>query len=364
MVATAWLFPGRARLVASLHSVSEESPTQAPPAIEVAGLTKRYGRVKAVQDVSFQVERGQIVGFLGPNGAGKSTTMRILCGLLPASSGVAKICGIPVASHPYEAKRRIGYMPEHNPLPEDMRVVEYLRYRARLKEVPGRQVKAKVDEAMEICDLQRKARRRVIGALSKGYRQRVGIADAILAEPEVIIMDEPTIGLDPHQILGIRGLIDNLRGRMTVILSSHILPEIEKSCDRIIIINQGRVVANGDSRALRQEFLPQAVYRLRVNLDQSALQTTLRGIDPDLVFNSAEPREDGFWEHRLQAPSELFLTEPILEALQAANARIREIARLQPTLEDIFMAATRRSWDETVAPFKGRTRPAMPLPKH
>ncbi|MEO0795547.1 MAG: ABC transporter ATP-binding protein [Verrucomicrobiota bacterium] len=345
-------------------NVPEKEKSEPTPAIEVVGLTKRYGRVKAIQDVSFRVESGQIVGFLGPNGAGKSTTMRILCGLLPATCGIARICGIPVASHSNETKRRIGYMPEHNPLPEDMRVVEYLRYRARLKEVPMRKVRAAVDEAMEICDLQRKARRRVIGSLSKGYRQRVGIADSILAEPDVIVMDEPTIGLDPHQILGIRNLIDNLRGRMTVILSSHILPEIEKSCDRVIIINQGRVVANGSPKNLRKEFLPKTTYRIRVNLTQSSAQKVLRGIDPDLTFASSEEREDGFWEHRLQAPSELILTEPILEALQKSDTRIREIARLQPNLEDIFMAATRRSWDETVAPFKGHTRPGVPMPKH
>lgn len=334
------------------------------PAIEVTDLTKRYGRVKAIDGVSFRVEPGQVVGFLGPNGAGKSTTMRILCGLLPASSGVAKICGISVARNPYETKRHVGYMPEHNPLPDDMRVLEYLRYRARLKEVPMRKVKSRVDEAMEICDLQRKARRKVIGALSKGYRQRVGIADAILAEPEVIVMDEPTIGLDPHQILSIRNLIDSLRGRMSVIISSHILPEIEKSCDRVIIINQGRIVANGEPRSLRKEFLPQSTYRIRVNREQAALRKVLARVHPDLTFQSAEEREDGYWEHRLLAPSELFLTEPILEAMQADHASIREIARLQPTLEDIFMAATRRSWDETVAPFKGRTRPSVPMPKN
>jgi len=327
-------------------------------------LTKRYGRVKAIENVSFTVEPGQIVGFLGPNGAGKSTTMRILCGLLAATSGVARICGIAVASHPYEAKRRIGYMPEHNPLPEDMRVVEYLRYRARLKEVPGRRVKARVDEVMELCDLQRKARRKVIGSLSKGFRQRVGIADSILAEPEVIVMDEPTIGLDPHQILSIRRLIDNLRGRMSVILSSHILPEIEKSCDRVIIINQGRIVANGTPQSLRKEFMPQTTYRIRVDIDQEGLRKTVNGVSAELQILGSEIQSDGFWEHRLQAPTEQLLTEPILEVLQSKSVRIREIARLQPNLEDIFMAATRRSWDETAAPFKGYTRPGVPLPRH
>ncbi|WP_269540399.1 ABC transporter ATP-binding protein [Cerasicoccus fimbriatus] len=340
---------------------AKESP---PPAIEVVGLTKRYGRVKAIDGVSFRVEPGQIVGFLGPNGAGKSTTMRILCGLQPASSGVVKICGIPVASNPYETKRHIGYMPEHNPLPEDMRVLEYLRYRARLKEVPMRKVKARVDEAMEICDLQRKARRKVIGALSKGYRQRVGIADTILAEPDLIVMDEPTIGLDPHQILSIRNLIDSLRGRMSVIISSHILPEIEKSCDRVIIINQGRIVANGNSADLRKEFLPKTTYRLNVNMNKGDLMRVMKGVHHELTIDTSTPLEDEYWEHRLKAPSELVLTEPILEALQKCNARIRELARLQPNLEDIFMAATRRSWDETAAPFKGRTRPGVPMPKH
>ncbi|MFM9092999.1 MAG: ABC transporter ATP-binding protein, partial [Verrucomicrobiota bacterium] len=203
---------------------------------------KSYGGTTAVNDISFTVARGEIVGFLGPNGAGKSTTMRILTGYLPATSGNVQLCGLPVATRPDEVKRRIGYLPENNPLPEDMRVSEYLYFRGRLKEVSRRQLGPRIDEVLEICDLKR-VRHRIIGQLSKGYRQRVGIAEAILAEPPVIIMDEPTIGLDPHQILIVRDLIAGLRGRMTVIISSHILPEIEVTCDRVLIINQGRVVA-------------------------------------------------------------------------------------------------------------------------
>jgi len=215
-----------------------------PPAIEVCRLVKTYGGTTAVNDISFTVARGEIVGFLGPNGAGKSTTMRILTGYLPATSGSVHLCGLPVATRPDEVKRRIGYLPENNPLPEDMRVSEYLYFRGRLKEVSRRQLGPRIDEVLEICDLKR-VRHRIIGQLSKGYRQRVGIAEAILAEPPVIIMDEPTIGLDPHQILIVRDLIAGLRGRMTVIISSHILPEIEVTCDRVLIINQGRVVAQG-----------------------------------------------------------------------------------------------------------------------
>ena len=230
-------------------------------AIEVENLVKTYAGVSAVNQVSFSVRKGEILGFLGPNGAGKSTTMRILTGFLPATSGVVRLCGIPVATQAEQVKKLIGYMPENNPLPEDMRVSEYLYYRGRLKEIPRRKLKTRIDEVLDLCDLKR-VRHKIIGKLSKGYRQRVGIAEAIIAEPPIIIMDEPTIGLDPHQILIVRDLIGSLRGRMTVIISSHILPEIEVTCDRVLIINQGRVVATGTPSELRREILGHSLYRL------------------------------------------------------------------------------------------------------
>jgi len=319
------------------------------PAIEVINLTKCYGPRKAIDSINFDVSRGQVVGFLGPNGAGKSTTMRVLSGIMPATSGVARICGFPVASQSGEVKKRIGYMPESNPLPEDMRVIEYLRYRAHLKEIPGRKIRDRVEEAMEVCELHRKPRRRLIGTLSKGYRQRVGIADAILARPEVIIMDEPTIGLDPHQILGIRNLINTLRGEMTVVLSSHILPEIELCCDKVIIINQGRVVANGSSQSLRKQFLPKTRYRLRTSLSKPNLELILPTVGSELKLHSSlETDLSGVREFIVEAPSQLDLTEPFIDALRAQHASIHEIARLQPNLEDIFMSATKRSWDEVL----------------
>lgn len=322
------------------------------PAIAVVNLTKSYGPRKAIDSISFEVARGQVVGFLGPNGAGKSTTMRILTGIMPATSGIARVCGFPVASQPAEVKKRIGYMPESNPLPEDMRVVEYLRYRARLKEVPARQLRDRVEEAMEVCELHRKPRRRLIGVLSKGYRQRVGIADAILSQPEVIIMDEPTIGLDPHQILSIRNLIDSLRGKMTVILSSHILPEIELCCDKVIIINQGRVVADGTSQSLREQFLPTSRYRVRTSLTEAEMKALLPEVSPDLTLDaSKEADQSSVFEHLMGAPARLDLTEGFIDALRRKQARIHEVARLQPTLEDIFMSATMRSWDQTLSPF-------------
>jgi ABC-2 type transport system ATP-binding protein len=318
---------------------------EVPTAIEVTNLVKTYGGVTAVSDISFTVAQGEIVGFLGPNGAGKSTTMRILTGYLPATSGSVKICGVPVATNPDEIKRRIGYMPENNPLPEDMRVSEYMYFRGRLKEIPRRKLSPRIDEVLEVCDLKR-VRHKIIGQLSKGYRQRVGIAEAILAEPPVIIMDEPTIGLDPHQILIVRDLIASLRGRMTVIISSHILPEIEMTCDRVLIINQGRVVAQGSPAHLRREILGQSSYQLEIAGDLATLPAVLTGVDPALVVSDRQPI-DGTDFHRVAVAAERNDDggEALLAALMRHGFRVRAFSRKQPTLEDVFLAATRRSWD-------------------
>ena len=320
-----------------------------PPAIEVSHLVKTYAGITAVSDISFTVARGEIIGFLGPNGAGKSTTMRILTGYLPATSGSVSICGVPVASQPDDAKRRIGYMPENNPLPEDMRVSEYLYFRGRLKEVPRRKLGPRIDEVLELSDLKR-VRHKIIGQLSKGFRQRVGIAEAILAEPPVIIMDEPTIGLDPHQILIVRDLIASLRGRMTVLISSHILPEIEMTCDRVLIINQGRVVAQGTPADLRREILGRSLYRLQIAGDIAALPAILSAIEPTLsLTDQAEPDAAGFRTIGLTTGRDDELGELLLNALLARNYRVRALTRTQPTLEDVFLAATRRSWDAVAA---------------
>jgi len=319
--------------------------SEVPTAIEVVNLVKTYGGVTAVNDISFTVAQGEIVGFLGPNGAGKSTTMRILTGYLPATSGTVKICGVPVATQPDEIKRRIGYMPENNPLPEDMRVSEYMYFRGRLKEIPRRKLGPRIDEVLEVCDLKR-VRHKIIGQLSKGYRQRVGIAEAILAEPPVIIMDEPTIGLDPHQILIVRDLIASLRGRMTVIISSHILPEIEMTCDRVLIINQGRVVAQGTPADLRREILGSSTYQLELAGSWENLPTALAAVDATLaVGEQQEPDSAGFRKVTLTTERDDDLGEVLLRALLDRDFRIRALNRRHPTLEDVFLAATRRSWD-------------------
>ena len=314
------------------------------PAIEVSHLVKTYAGVSAVNDITFTVARGEILGFLGPNGAGKSTTMRIITGYLPATSGSVRVCGVPVASQPAEAKRRIGYMPESNPLPEDMRVSEYLYFRGRLKEISRRKLGPRIDEVLELCDLKR-VRHKIIGKLSKGYRQRVGIAEAVLAEPPVIIMDEPTIGLDPHQILIVRDLIASLRGRMTVIISSHILPEIEVTCDRVLIINQGRVVAQGTPADLRREILGHSTYHVELAGDAAGLPALLATVEPTLAVTAqGEPDAGGFRRFTLTTDSNDELGETLLRALAPAY-RLRSLNRGQSTLEDVFLAATRRSWD-------------------
>jgi ABC-2 type transport system ATP-binding protein len=324
--------------------------SEAPPAIEVSHLVKSYGGVTAVSDISFSVARGEIVGFLGPNGAGKSTTMRILTGYLPATSGNVKICGVPVATQPDEIKRRIGYMPENNPLPEDMRVSEYMYFRGRLKEVPRRKLGPRIDEVLEVCDLKR-VRHKIIGQLSKGYRQRVGIAEAILAEPPVIIMDEPTIGLDPHQILIVRDLISSLRGRMTVIISSHILPEIEMTCDRVLIINQGRVVAQGTPSDLRRQIFGHSTYTLEFAGETAVLTDAIAAVEPTLqVTEQTEPDANGFRHLTLTTGRSDDIGETLLRTLLAKDLRVRALSRSHPSLEDVFLAATRRSWDAIAAP--------------
>jgi len=325
------------------------------PAIVVENLVKTFAGVTAVSNVSFSVAQGEILGFLGPNGAGKSTTMRILTGYLPASSGTATLCGIPVASRPDEIKRLIGYMPENNPLPEDMRVAEYLYYRGRLKEMSRRKLGPRIDELLELCDLKQ-VRHRIIGKLSKGYRQRVGIAEAILAEPPVIIMDEPTIGLDPHQIFIVRDLIARLRGRMTVIISSHILPEIEKTCDRVLIINQGRVVASGEPEALKRELLGPARYDVELIGESADFAAVLAGIDSSLQITSEEvPEDDGFRSLIVNADRDEDFSEPMIRAIAAdPRFRLRALRRAHPTLEDVFLAATKRSWDVIDRPAAGQ----------
>jgi ABC-2 type transport system ATP-binding protein len=241
----------------------------------------------------------------------------------------------------------MAYMPENNPLPEDLRVEEYLTLRARLKDVESSRVSARVRQVMEDCDLARRASGRLIGQLSKGFRQRVGIADALLAEPRVVILDEPTIGLDPHQILGIRELIRSLRGKMAVLISSHILPEVEQVCDKVVIINRGRLVAQGRPADLRRELLPERAFTLLTRADEAALRHACLGAEPAAVVTPL-PAIDGWLAYRIALPPDSPAAETLASVLIGAGIVLREIAEERYGLEDIFLAATRR------APGEGR----------
>jgi ABC-2 type transport system ATP-binding protein len=315
-------------------------------------LTKFYGATAAIKNVSFTVEPGEVVGFLGPNGAGKSTTLRILSGLLRADRGEAYVNGVSVARNPSQVKKHLGFMPENNPLPEDLRVVEYLRHRARLKDLPRRERSARIDEVLEACDLNRTARRKLIGSLSKGFRQRVGLADSILSRPAVTILDEPTIGLDPHQILQIRRLIEGLKGRTTVMLSSHILAEVEISCDRVIILNRGVIVASGAPRALREEFFPGRRYELNIAGKPETLASAIDTVD--LKCRIEEPTgetDDDFRTVYLQYTSSEDLSERLIAAISSTDGlRLKHFSAHPVTLEDIFLAATKRSWEVEMEP--------------
>src|SRR5437899_1233825 len=245
--------------------------------IEVEHLTKHYGLVTAISDVSFSVAPGQIVGFLGPNGAGKSTTMRILACFMPASSGVARVAGHDVFRQSMEVRRRIGYLPENVPLYPDMRVAPYLDFVAEVKGVSRAERRRRVADVMDRC-MVADVQNRLIGKLSKGYRQRVGLAQAIVSDPEVLILDEPTIGLDPKQITEIRSLIKSLAGQHTVILSTHILPEVSMVCSGVIIINNGSIVAQGPIDTLVEQFFPTARVEVEIVGPAPAVRERIRAI--------------------------------------------------------------------------------------
>ena len=247
--------------------------------IEVQGLTRRYGEFTAVEDVSFSVESGQIVGMLGPNGAGKTTTIRMITGFLPPTAGRVTLAGIDLEQKPVEARRQLGYLPENVALYTEMRVREYLAYRARLEGVRGRGAAEAIDRAIDLCLLSRRAPTRSSRTLSKGYRQRVGLATAILHDPEVLILDEPTVGLDPKQIIAIRDLIRDLGRERTLLLSTHILPEVELLCQRVMIIDRGRIIAQGTPETLRQQWL-----------GRTAVTVALKQGAPDAVVAPARDR--------------------------------------------------------------------------
>lgn len=321
----------------------------AVPAIEVKNLTKCYGSIKAIENISFHIKEGQIVGFLGPNGAGKSTTLRILAGLSSGSAGRAYIAGISVSACAKQVKRHIGYMPENNPLPDDMRVSEYLNFRAHLKQIPARRIRASVYEALERCDLHRTAQQKIIGNLSKGFRQRVGIADALLGKPKVIILDEPTIGLDPHQILGIRDLLRSLRDETTVLFSSHILPEVEAACSHLIILNKGQIVASDTPAKLRKTVFPNLHYKATLNCSPELLQGVLNDGHIKLILLHYTHDEGPFFTYFFETPCDSTMQPELISRWFFENQwEIKSFTQSQPTLETLFLQLTASPWKQAI----------------
>jgi ABC-2 type transport system ATP-binding protein len=303
--------------------------------IQVDRLTKHYGPVTAIQDVSFSVEKGRIVGFLGPNGAGKSTTMKILSCFMPASSGTANVAGYDVFSQSLEVRRRIGYLPENAPLYADLPVAAYLDFVAEIKGIGRRERRARVGEVMERCfvaDMQN----RLIGKLSKGYRQRVGLAQALLGDPEVLILDEPTIGLDPKQIAEIRALIRSLAGQHTVILSTHILPEVSMVCDGVIIINRGRVVAQGTESELVAQVFPTARIEVHVAGATGDVAQALRAI-PAVIAVESLPSRDGAAAFLVESSRDRDVRGDLVALVMSRGWALQELHQVGMSLEEVFI---------------------------
>lgn len=312
--------------------------------IEVSQLTKRFAGRTAVENVSFQVGRGEIVGLLGPNGAGKSTTMRILSGFLPATSGSARVAGLDVFRDSREVRRRIGYMPENNPLHPEMRVREYLKFRARLKGLSRKQTRERVDAVLEQFGLK-DVSRRIIGQLSRGYRQRVGLADALVHEPELIILDEPTQGLDPHQIRSARELIKALAGAHTVLISTHNLHEAELMCHRILIMLEGRVLAADTPENLQKLMAGGSQVVAEIAAPPEALRECFAAM-PEVETFDLSACEGAYYRCALTARAGVDLRPQVFALARDRGWALRELTRNRHSLEDIYVQVTRPEEEE------------------
>lgn len=314
------------------------------PMIEVRELTKRYAKYTAVNDVSFQVGRGEIVGLLGPNGAGKSSILRILSGFMPATSGTVRIAGYDVFHDADEVRRRIGYMPENNPLHLEMRVREYLKFRARLKGLGRSKVRERVATVLEQCALK-DVQKRIIGQLSKGYKQRVGLADALVHEPELIILDEPTIGLDPNQLRSVRQLIKELGGKHTVLLSTHILPEVEMTCSRVLILHGGQILAADTTENLHKTIFKAGPVIAEIAAPVNELIQAWAEIETILHVDVSAA--DGEYSRCSLTPRDGVDLRPVVyDVTRQRGWTLRELTRGRHTLEDIFIKVTRGEREE------------------
>jgi ABC-2 type transport system ATP-binding protein len=307
--------------------------------IKVSEVTKKYPARVAVDNISFEVNRGEIVGFLGPNGAGKTTTMRMLTGYLSMNAGKIEIAGFDISARPQEVRRRIGYLPESCPLYPEMRVDEYLRFRAELKGVKAPARKAKMDEVKEQCGLT-DVGRRIIGQLSKGYRQRVGLADSLVHDPDLLILDEPTVGLDPYQIRQVRELIKALSDRHTILLSTHILQEVEAICERILIINEGRIVASDTEQNLHRRLHACSIIEMEIRAAREEAVARINSMEGMDVRNASD-LEDGWIWVEIEADSASMRIE-LFNLAVTEGWTLRELTEQEHSLEDTFVQITRQ----------------------
>ncbi|MFA9391856.1 MAG: ATP-binding cassette domain-containing protein [Prolixibacteraceae bacterium] len=305
--------------------------------IKVENLTKSYGLQKAVDSLSFEVKTGEILGFLGPNGAGKTTTMKIITCYLNAEQGDVKVGGISVNENPEEVKKHIGYLPENNPLYNDMPVIDYLRFVAQLQGVKKDKVNARILEMVRTCGLKGEQHKK-IRELSKGYKQRVGLAQALIHDPEVLILDEPTTGLDPNQIIEIRELIKKIGKEKTVILSSHILAEVEATCDRIMIINKGKIVADGSSEQLRKQAQGDELLRLKIiGGNRDSVYMALKALSSVAMVDFAHDIDTAF---ELQSKPQMNSAKAIFDLCASNGWYLGELTPIETKLEDVFREVT------------------------
>ncbi|MCX7944006.1 MAG: ABC transporter ATP-binding protein [Deltaproteobacteria bacterium] len=303
--------------------------------IEVKGLTKFYKQIRAIEDVSFSVEKGDIVGFLGPNGAGKTTTMKIITGFMPPDSGVAKVAGFDVFESPLEVKKRIGYLPENPPVYNDMTVYDYLKFVAEIKGIESKKIDVEIERVSESCGIT-DVQKRLIAHLSKGFRQRVGIAQAILGNPEIVIFDEPTIGLDPNQVFEVRTLIKELAKEKTIILSTHILPEVEMTCKKVIVIHKGRIVAKENIEDLLRRRTKISEMTVRVKRFSIELMKQIR--DKFNIKVSQPPELENGFNFELENQEDRI--EDIAKFIVDGGYGLLEFRPITLSLEDVFRELT------------------------
>lgn len=308
--------------------------------IEITNLTKQFGSRAVLDQISFTVKQGEILGFLGPNGAGKTTTMKILTGYWPASAGSVKIAEHDLNKHGLALRKRIGYLPEHVPLYDDMKVFEYLKFVAEIREIESDKILPRIKEVAKSCGLQT-----VIGQpiaeLSKGYRQRVGLAQAIMHDPDILILDEPTTGLDPNQIVEIRELIKTIGQQKTVIFSTHILAEAQATCDRVLIINHGKIVAEGTPAELTSQLAGQAVLYIKIHGPQELVLPTLQAMSQIVKVEIKDQEAEDLYGYQIEPVPGQDIREALFNNVVANNWSILELSKLQASLEDVFRDLTK-----------------------